>query len=289
MATITARFPGQCKACGGSFPAGTQVEWSKGAGSRHVKCQTKAASSVPAKVAPAGAVEFNIVEDHRRMGKPSFDSEVGRTFRVLRGEHKGKVVTVLTQRSSYQSAADNEDMGDCMGSGWWLTLGCRLATTEEAAKFATEEAQAKASEGARCRQLAEERATKDAELAAAKARLAELTVGMVATESFDASVFAPLVPGEVLAVLVKWSEGHQRSTEVVERRATTGEVVYLASTNYSDDDRFTLYAPRHVVEAAWAKLAERYQETPEKARDFLATYDGCVGADWRRWLIDRGA
>jgi formate dehydrogenase maturation protein FdhE len=36
--TITSKFNGKCKACGGFIPAGSQVNWSRNAGARHLNC-----------------------------------------------------------------------------------------------------------------------------------------------------------------------------------------------------------------------------------------------------------
>lgn len=44
------KYPGTCKACGGYFAVGTEIDWEPGKGARHVKCPTKA-KSVPAKPA----------------------------------------------------------------------------------------------------------------------------------------------------------------------------------------------------------------------------------------------
>lgn len=270
MGTITAKFAGQCKACGGSFPAGAQIEWNKGAGSKHVKCPEK-------RLAAAQDVAFTISLDFRGYGKPSPDSEVGRTFRVASGEHKGKVVTALTQRATYQSAEDNEDMGDMRGGGWHAHLGCRLATPEETAKLVAMESEEQAKKDAA-------RVAKDAEkaaLEAEKARLTKLTDGLVRTESFSHDVLAT----EPRITVAQWSEGASHFVRVEERRAITGETVYVVYSHDYDDDRSVLYATREVVEASWAKLVEKFKETPEAAREFLAKYNQCVGADWRRWFL----
>lgn len=42
--TITAKFPGRCKRCGGWIEAGETVEWVKGAGIRHIECPAKVAA-----------------------------------------------------------------------------------------------------------------------------------------------------------------------------------------------------------------------------------------------------
>ena len=43
--SITAKYPGTCKACGKPFAAGTQIEWQKGEGSRHLNCNGAAAAA----------------------------------------------------------------------------------------------------------------------------------------------------------------------------------------------------------------------------------------------------
>jgi hypothetical protein len=37
--SITAKFPGTCKGCGGRIAPGQQIYWIKGTGSRHVDCE----------------------------------------------------------------------------------------------------------------------------------------------------------------------------------------------------------------------------------------------------------
>lgn len=41
--SITAKFPGTCRGCGGRIAVGEQVYWVKGAGARHVACERRAA------------------------------------------------------------------------------------------------------------------------------------------------------------------------------------------------------------------------------------------------------
>lgn len=281
MATITAKFAGQCKACGGSFVAGATIEWTKASGSKHVKCPES-------KVAAKAAVTIMIRQDWRGLPKPPVDSEVGTTFRVSTQEsreHAGKVVTALTQTRLYQSDEDNEDMGDCQGGGWFVTLGCRLATTEEVAKFEAEEKAEREEKAAAAAKVAAEKAAKLAEIEAAKAKFAELTTGMEKTESYDRSVLVS--EGWSGSPVVQWSEGGQHKVAVYQATAVTGETVFVANSYDYDDSRSALYAPRPVVEAAWAALATNVGETPEKAKEFLDKYSQCVGADWRRWLVEQ--
>lgn len=250
---------------------GTVVEWTKGVGSKHVECP---------KAKDSASATIKVVLDWRGLGKPGIDSEVGKTVRVpARQPHAGEAVVVVSQQRRYQSNEDNEDMGDCMGGGWYVTLGCRPATPEEEAKLAAEEESDRAAAQAAAEKVAADKAAKEAELSAAKAKLAALTAGMLSTESYDQSVLR----AEDETVL-RWKDGNE-TTYVVRCTAVTGEAVYLAYSHYFDDDRVTLYAPRPVVEAGWTALAARYQETPEKARDYLTKYRGCVGTDWREWLV----
>lgn len=54
--TITAKFPGRCKSCGGSIAAGERIEWARGRGSRHVSCDTQQRDRpAPSDTAPASA------------------------------------------------------------------------------------------------------------------------------------------------------------------------------------------------------------------------------------------
>jgi hypothetical protein len=53
--SIKAKYAGTCRKCGASFPAGTEIEWSKGEGSRHLKCPAAPKGTKP----PAGRVFLN--------------------------------------------------------------------------------------------------------------------------------------------------------------------------------------------------------------------------------------
>jgi len=46
--TITAKFNGRCKRCGGSLPAGSRIEWTRDSGATHVDPTECAAASRPA-------------------------------------------------------------------------------------------------------------------------------------------------------------------------------------------------------------------------------------------------
>lgn len=38
--TITAKYSGTCRSCGGAIHAGETIEWQRGEGARHVDCST---------------------------------------------------------------------------------------------------------------------------------------------------------------------------------------------------------------------------------------------------------
>jgi hypothetical protein len=53
--TMNAKFGGKCTACGTWFPAGTMIEWAKGAGAKHASpavCEAAKAAAAAAKPAP---------------------------------------------------------------------------------------------------------------------------------------------------------------------------------------------------------------------------------------------
>jgi ribosomal protein L37E len=43
--TITAKYAGRCRRCGGRISVGDQIEWSKGEGARHVECESRPAAT----------------------------------------------------------------------------------------------------------------------------------------------------------------------------------------------------------------------------------------------------
>lgn len=82
--SITAKHPGTCKACGKAFAAGTQIEWQKGEGSRHVNCNG-AVAAAPRK--QGQATDKQIAYLHRLMRRvehiDQFDSFSGSGAQVI--------------------------------------------------------------------------------------------------------------------------------------------------------------------------------------------------------------
>lgn len=146
MATMTAKFPGRCTKCGGSFQAGTQIDWRKGAGASHVRCGSSTVSSTapaprkPARRAPAAPKKAGVAEGeqlHRWcQERPDVAAEVGRVFVAGKraGDLAGKVVVVVGAECGGRVSAEHaEDMGHYHGGGYPLTMWVRLATEAEAA------------------------------------------------------------------------------------------------------------------------------------------------------------
>lgn len=154
---ITAKFSSTCPKCGQYIDVGSKVEWSKGAKAVHVKCPTGVASSSPKpsvqKAAPSSVstataapyVRREKWEPCKRVHLPNTVGDVRvvgafrRSWATLRegatGEPvvEGDALVVVAQEAFYESAEQNEDMGDMSGPGWQVTLYLRRATVEEAA------------------------------------------------------------------------------------------------------------------------------------------------------------
>jgi len=62
--TITAKYSGKCMKCGGHISAGTQIEWEKGSGAKHVKCP-----ETPARVSSGPKQTGQLWEECPRCGR----------------------------------------------------------------------------------------------------------------------------------------------------------------------------------------------------------------------------
>lgn len=302
---MVAQFQSRCGKCGQTIAPGTSINYERGAAAWHVVCPVAAAApaSPPAAAAPA-PYAWSVDTGRTR---PS--DRVGTTLRCpgrAGAANVGKVVTIVRQSSVY-IREDGDSLGLEPGhdSGWLLTVFACDATAEEAATFEAAEGASKAAEAARLQKIADERAAVKAAVDAGKARLAELTAGMVATETWSDAVLLPTddrlrdpdqaVHGAVEGggeTVAAWSEGDRHRVSVQARTALTGERVYVVSSHDYDDDRSTLYAPQAIVEATWAARLACYPMSVEEAADWLAKYGpkdglpgGCVGSDYRAWFL----
>ena len=170
---ITAKFASVCPCCSQRIHVGSKIEWSKGAPARHTACATMGGTVAPAaksapKAAPRAPKTPGVADaPYERMFKgapckraflPDATSEVlvanGARWAHLRSGAQGTAAAdgeaffVVGQTAYYQSAEDADDMGNCDGAGWVVTLYLRRATAEEAAPALARVAERKAAKAA---------------------------------------------------------------------------------------------------------------------------------------------
>ena len=120
--TITAKYAGQCRKCGGQINVGDQVEWVRGNGAAHVHC--------PEAVAPVvGQFRTTVGSSCKR------DFTAGQALRnkqisIERGEPEWLYVLSVTSRY-YREDGMSFGVGD--ESGYVYALTCREATDDESA------------------------------------------------------------------------------------------------------------------------------------------------------------
>lgn len=142
--TITARYDGKCSECGGHIHAGEQIEWSKGAGARHIKCGSAATAKhsasprsrrTPRVSFPDSAPEIGAHQiSGRRTGRDDRRYEVGQTIHAVKVSVPGggpdqHYYTVLAAKL-YPPHEDNQEFD------WREIAWVRAATDAEAAPVA---------------------------------------------------------------------------------------------------------------------------------------------------------
>lgn len=144
--TMTAKFAGRCSTCGGRIAAGTQIEWSKGAGARHVECASGAAATP--------AVQPGPIALHGGSGNGCQGWTVGQV--ILSGEKRrrdgGPDALVIVTASRRYVREDGLSFGVGDDQGYLYTATARPATAEEMAP-AIEAAHAQAIEAERAAEL----------------------------------------------------------------------------------------------------------------------------------------
>lgn len=276
MATITAKFGGVCRKCGGSFRAGAQVEWSKATGTAHLLCPAKSTEEV-------GTISWS-EESSFRPADNLFVGQFRRAPKKAGPEVVGKVVMVTAQRSRYVRE-DGLSFGLSDDTGYIVTLWARLATPEEIAKLEAEEAAARAEKERAQAERDAEKARVTAATEAGKAEKARLIDGLVCggEEGFDAYGLA--------GVMVKgpaWCDGYW-DVSVKTGTLKNGAPVVWVSSYGSDDNRTSFYSTPEGVTFAYQDHLSRVNGdgaglTPETARRWLRQYDGCAGSEFYRWL-----
>lgn len=143
--TIQAKFPGTCRNCGGAIRVGQSIEWAKGAGAAHVKCNGSSPSvNVPTDKSPASII---ISQGDGYGGRPF---SVGETFAVRRFTREGpngpvvchgiayrdtpeteRVVVTVVRESQRYFREDGMSFGVGDESGYIYRADCREANADE--------------------------------------------------------------------------------------------------------------------------------------------------------------
>jgi len=134
--TITAKFQGTCKKCGGKIAAGEQIEWSKGQGSQHITCPAVSASNGPAKAAPTPA-DPNAIKISQGSGYGGREYHPGQ---VLRHAKHGLIIVVSASKRYFREEDEGMSFGVGDESGYIYSATCRPATEAEAAPLLAAEA-----------------------------------------------------------------------------------------------------------------------------------------------------
>ena len=229
--SMVAKFPGVCTACGGKFSAGTRIEWSKGAGARHVGCSAAKTASAASSAQTGGPRRREArvpkpTEAERIVYRKSNDKyDAGETTgTVLRlrnvaggGGEDGHIWTVLASGKS----PPNEDNGDF---DWQVWHHVRPATREEAAS----------KESAMVRAAMDRLAVAFGSLGPAiESRRAEDLLSGLATEEIGGQT-------ERSIAIASWRDRGE-TVRVSAVRLADGRVGYARST-YSYDDARTIFA-----------------------------------------------
>lgn len=167
MTQMIAKFPGRCRACGGHLSAGDRIDWTKGAGARHVQCPEaqERADSTKARTPAAVDAPFVRHEKWEPCRRAHFDArlrdQIGRRVVLATTDRMvlaadgtampgdGAAYLVVGGSGRYWSADDADDMGDCDGASWQVTLRLRLATEDEAREARADHAQRQAAAAAK--------------------------------------------------------------------------------------------------------------------------------------------
>jgi len=128
---IEARYPGSCSRCGGRIKRGEKIEWSKGSGASHVKCERETDTSTPAPYHLHGGSGYGcegwqagqIVLAHTLNGK--------HVPRKTEGAKETWFFVVRASRRYVREDGMSFGVGD--EEGYLYSADCREATAEESA------------------------------------------------------------------------------------------------------------------------------------------------------------
>jgi hypothetical protein len=130
--TITARYPGKCRKCGGSISVGEQIEWEKGNGASHVKCPEKHAQKPddPNEIKISGGSGYGCIgwEAGQVILNPYHGNDRYKTNEAWRVP---EYLIVLFASKRY-CIEDGMSFGVGDEHGYIYSARCRAATVEEA-------------------------------------------------------------------------------------------------------------------------------------------------------------
>ena len=110
--TITSKFNGKCKQCGGTIAKGEEIEWSKEHGSQHVSC--------PARKASSNGVNPAQLQAFKPQSKPQPQTSPPRFHHLEKAFHKAEAA----EKKAATSQSPDHDP-------YWSIL-CQQAEHEEA-------------------------------------------------------------------------------------------------------------------------------------------------------------
>jgi len=123
MCVMTSKYPGTCRKCGESFPAGEKIEWERGSGASHAKCPEKK---------PAVKSPYSL---HGGSGYGCSGWTVGQVVRVNPEKYDGNEFLFVLSASKRYWREDGLSFGVGDESGYTYSAGCRAATNEESAQL----------------------------------------------------------------------------------------------------------------------------------------------------------
>ncbi len=254
--TITARYPGQCSACGGSIEPGESIEWEKGRKARHVTCPA-AGTLLNAAYQPKG-------ETARTNRKPAACTFCGVAIPVGGGN-------LWWGEDGCCSDPRHFDDG-----GWHVTCfdrdACeaRVQAQRKAAKREAAEAKTKADA---------ERLERQERAARLKAERETLTAGLERTT-------APVPMDATRGQVIHSDDAGAYHVAITEATTADGQRILIEDATGYDDWRTYVWATPDHARALRLAAAVEAGITREKAEAWLAQYAGCMGEDIYRAALE---
>lgn len=152
--TMSAKYAGKCRKCGGAINPGDQIDWERGRGAAHINCPESNPQADP------GQSQSDLIRISQGEGYGGSRYEIGSVLR------KGEQILIVQKSAAKYYSEDGMSFGVGDESGHVYFAWCRVATAEESAPM-----------------LAREQAA--AEKKAAKTRLAEISDQIRQVENYQ--------------------------------------------------------------------------------------------------------